>query len=399
MVTIVSSKSYNDNQWHQVMATFGPSGMQLYVDGVRVATRSEVTEGQQYLGYWRVGGDDLDEVAEQAVEERLHGQRGRGRDLSDGAVSQQQIDAQWQASGRTSLLPAPPADAYGAAVYADEPALYWRLGEANGTTANDSSASLSPGTYRGSGWTSGRPVRSPGRPTRRCARPARAAFVSSNAMLRGATDLFDRDLVQVDVDAGRQADRLREQPDQPTRATTDRHIYMQNDGKLVFGILSNGQQTITTRRAVQRRPVAPRRRHTVGKRHRVLRRWACGRHQPGGDGAGLQRLLAGRRGHDVGLDEPLPERHASTRPPSTRRPCPPPASPSTSRSAVAWPSISLRRRRSRRRRTIWRPSSTLGRRRMLTGRSPATPGTSVTARLRARWPTRRTRTRRRARTR
>ncbi|MGO1488733.1 MAG: PKD domain-containing protein [Arachnia sp.] len=52
-----SSESYNDGEWHHVVATFGPTGMALYVDGVLVATNPN-TGAQNYTGYWRVGGDN-----------------------------------------------------------------------------------------------------------------------------------------------------------------------------------------------------------------------------------------------------------------------------------------------------------------------------------------------------
>ena len=48
--------SYNDGLWHQVVATQGPSGMNLYVDGQPVAWNPQ-TQAQSYTGYWRVGGD------------------------------------------------------------------------------------------------------------------------------------------------------------------------------------------------------------------------------------------------------------------------------------------------------------------------------------------------------
>ena len=57
--TITSPQAYNNNQWHQVTATMGPSGMVLYVDGVQVAARADTTAGEAYLGYWRLGGDNL----------------------------------------------------------------------------------------------------------------------------------------------------------------------------------------------------------------------------------------------------------------------------------------------------------------------------------------------------
>ena len=57
--TINSPGSYNNNQWHQVTATMSSAGMRLYVDGVLVASRTDTTAGEAYLGYWRLGGDNL----------------------------------------------------------------------------------------------------------------------------------------------------------------------------------------------------------------------------------------------------------------------------------------------------------------------------------------------------
>ena len=57
--TLQSTNPINDGQWHQVVATLGPNGMALYVDGQQVGSRSDVTNGQAYSGYWRIGGDNL----------------------------------------------------------------------------------------------------------------------------------------------------------------------------------------------------------------------------------------------------------------------------------------------------------------------------------------------------
>ncbi len=57
--TIKSVNSYNNGQWHHVVATLGASGMALYVDGALVASRADVKNGQALTGYWRVGGDNL----------------------------------------------------------------------------------------------------------------------------------------------------------------------------------------------------------------------------------------------------------------------------------------------------------------------------------------------------
>jgi len=56
--TLTTRFAYNDGAWHHVVGTQGPAGMALYVDGVRAAT-NRVTKGFDYLGYWRVGGDNL----------------------------------------------------------------------------------------------------------------------------------------------------------------------------------------------------------------------------------------------------------------------------------------------------------------------------------------------------
>ena len=51
-----TTTSYNDRQWHHVVATQGADGMKLYVDGIQVATNA-ATDAASYTGYWRVGGD------------------------------------------------------------------------------------------------------------------------------------------------------------------------------------------------------------------------------------------------------------------------------------------------------------------------------------------------------
>ncbi|WP_051806683.1 DNRLRE domain-containing protein [Streptomyces sp. NRRL F-2664] len=56
--TIATAGAYNDNQWHHVVATQGPGGMTLYVDGVPRGTLA-VTSHENYSGYWHAGGDAL----------------------------------------------------------------------------------------------------------------------------------------------------------------------------------------------------------------------------------------------------------------------------------------------------------------------------------------------------
>ena len=56
--TITSPNSYNNNVWHHVLATQSGEGMKLYVDGALVGTDGATT-AQSYVGFWRLGGDNI----------------------------------------------------------------------------------------------------------------------------------------------------------------------------------------------------------------------------------------------------------------------------------------------------------------------------------------------------
>ena len=63
LATITTPKSYNDGQWHHIVASMSPtSGAMLYVDGNLAAFDATMTAGQSYSGYWRIGGDTLNGV-------------------------------------------------------------------------------------------------------------------------------------------------------------------------------------------------------------------------------------------------------------------------------------------------------------------------------------------------
>jgi Concanavalin A-like lectin/glucanases superfamily/Domain of unknown function (DUF1929) len=54
-----SSTAYNDGKWHEVVATQGPDGMRLYVDGKLIGSNTTTAAGDT-TGYWRVGAENLD---------------------------------------------------------------------------------------------------------------------------------------------------------------------------------------------------------------------------------------------------------------------------------------------------------------------------------------------------
>jgi prepilin-type N-terminal cleavage/methylation domain-containing protein len=57
--TVTSPGAYRDGRWHHAVATLGPGGMVLYVDGVSVGTLESTTTAQDSTGYWRIGYDSL----------------------------------------------------------------------------------------------------------------------------------------------------------------------------------------------------------------------------------------------------------------------------------------------------------------------------------------------------
>ncbi|UOE46910.1 LamG domain-containing protein [Mucilaginibacter sp. SMC90] len=60
VVTINTTKAYNDGLWHHVIVTNGPTnGMRIYVDGTLQASTNTYTVPQQINEFWRIGGDNL----------------------------------------------------------------------------------------------------------------------------------------------------------------------------------------------------------------------------------------------------------------------------------------------------------------------------------------------------
>ena len=239
--TITSAASYNDGKWHQIVASLGSLGMSLSVDEKRVAQRSDVTSGQDYQGFWRIGGDNLGGWPNQPASAFL------AADIAQVAVysaplTQTQISAHYVASGRTSTSTPAPTDAYGAAVYAAAPDLYWRLGESSGTTAVDSSASDQPGTYSGpvslgaAGLVTG---------TSNTAAAFSGGLVSSDTQINAPSTYALEAWFSTTTNQGGKIIGF-------GSASTglsnnyDRHVYLQDDGRLVFGTWTGQANTVVT---------------------------------------------------------------------------------------------------------------------------------------------------------
>ncbi|GAA1389858.1 PKD domain-containing protein [Luteococcus peritonei] len=91
-VSIDSDAPLNDGRWHHLVATLGSQGMSFWVDGVLQGTNPN-TGADDYIGYWRVGGDRSwsgDEWFDGSIDEAaVYGQ----------ALSQAQVRAHYRASG------------------------------------------------------------------------------------------------------------------------------------------------------------------------------------------------------------------------------------------------------------------------------------------------------------
>ncbi|WP_199182363.1 LamG-like jellyroll fold domain-containing protein [Cryobacterium sp. Y11] len=239
--TINTNDSYNDGQWHHIVASLSPAGMTLYVDGKRAAHRSDVTKGQTYQGFWRIGGDtlkswpglptsgyvaaDIDEVA-----------------LYSNSLSRQQILDHYVASGRTSPVPVAPADAYGAAVYSAEPDLYWRLGETAGTMARDAGQLGNSGTYSGT-VTQGAPALITG--------TTNTAVTFNNGIVSSDTQFVNPTTYSLEAwfsTTTTQGGKIIGFGNKKTGLSTnyDRHVYLQDDGRLVFGTWTGTANLVTS---------------------------------------------------------------------------------------------------------------------------------------------------------
>lgn len=135
--TVQSPGSYRDGQWHHALGTVGPGGMSLFVDGKRVGFDSSMRVPRGYTGFWRIGGDNLSGWNQRPSSNAFSGNIDEVA-VYDTALTVEQIQQHYIASGRSLNVPTAPADAYGQTVFNDNPDMYWRLAETSGSTASDS---------------------------------------------------------------------------------------------------------------------------------------------------------------------------------------------------------------------------------------------------------------------
>jgi hypothetical protein len=129
--TLTTAGSYNDGSWHLATAVASPSGRQLYVDGSLAASDSVTFSAALSVGYWHLGGDNLT-IAGSAGGFYFSGFLDDVRVYSS-ALSAPQVSALY-----TNI--SPPACTSSSCL------LWWKLDDASGLVATDSSGSGNAGT-------------------------------------------------------------------------------------------------------------------------------------------------------------------------------------------------------------------------------------------------------------
>ncbi|MBA8792666.1 PKD repeat protein [Friedmanniella endophytica] len=238
---LTTSKTYNDGSWHHVVAELSPAGMRLYVDGLAAGAKSNVTNGQAYTGYWRVGGDNLGGWPNQPSSANFAGTIDDVA-IYPSALSLTQVRDHYLKSGR-SLGGTAPTDGYGKAVYADNPDLFWRLDETSGSTAADASPNGNSGVLSG-GFTQGvsSPVTTAGKAV---------TFNGSNGTIGSSQQVSDPSVYSEELwfnTTTTHGGKLIGFGDRQsgTSGNYDRHVYMENSGQLTFGVWTGQTNLITS---------------------------------------------------------------------------------------------------------------------------------------------------------
>jgi trimeric autotransporter adhesin len=202
------------------------SGMALYVDGRLIGTNTGTTVGQQYSGYWRVGGDSTWSGA-QYLNGSIDDVAVYPTALTLAQVRKQYLDAGYTFQGST-----PPADNYGATVWNDAPSVYYRMDETSGSVASDQSGNVNSGTYAG-GFTLGVPSTVTGT-------GSAVTFNGTTGTLATSTQAVAPSVYSEEVwfkttstSGGKLIGFGSSRSGSST--THDRNLYMLGNGKLVFG--------------------------------------------------------------------------------------------------------------------------------------------------------------------
>ncbi|WP_426622386.1 PKD domain-containing protein [Microbacterium sp. As-52] len=157
---ITTKAAYNDNQWHQVVASVSPEGMKLFVDGQLNDQITGVTKGQAYEGFWKIGSGKLVNWPNIPTSVSLTGNVNQFAIYPYGLSAGQVKTHFWVAKGSTAPVAAYTATPVGLAVAFDAStsvppgsatvaAYRWDFGDGTtGTGKTPSHTYAAPGTYQ-----------------------------------------------------------------------------------------------------------------------------------------------------------------------------------------------------------------------------------------------------------
>jgi large repetitive protein len=243
-VTIASPNAYNDGQWHHVAASQGPEGMALYVDGSRVA-RGSTTTNENFSGYWRVGGDNLNAWPNRPTSDYFDGNLDETAVYPTALTAATVAEHYVLAGGTLGAGNTGPTDTYGRTVFADDPTQYWRLAESSGTVAADSGAEGVTGRYF-SGVTRNQTGAVDGTTNAavRLSGTSTGLISSSNQIAPPSAFSTELWFKTTSTSGGKLIGFGNAQSG--NSSTYDRQVYLTNDGRLIFGTNGSGLSTITS---------------------------------------------------------------------------------------------------------------------------------------------------------
>lgn len=238
---VTSEQRYNDGEWHHVVATISPGGMRLFVDGVRVGFNSAATSTEPMQGYWQLGGGNLNGWPATGSSRHFAGTIDEAA-IYPTALTQDQIRDHYRKSGRSFDVPSV-ADDYGRAVRADEPWLYWRFDEHDGSVIGDFSGNAQNGEPHGNpGF---------GRPSEVVPGGSAMSFDGRDDSVGAVTPVTNPTVFSIETwfnttttTGGKILGFGNHSSGLSTRY--DRHLYLNPEGQLNFGVWPGSATTITS---------------------------------------------------------------------------------------------------------------------------------------------------------
>ncbi len=235
--------AYNDGEWHHVVATLGSGGMVLYVDAKRVGRDSGTTAGHPYSGYWRLGGDNLNGWPDQPSSFNFQGAVDEVA-IYDSALTSTQVGKHYTDSGRSLTTGVRPADVYGGTIFDASPDFYWRMGEASGSVAEDTTANDVDGMYTG-GTSLGSTGGVAGTSNTAVTLDGTNGLVSSVLGMPAPNGYSEELWFKTTTTSGGKLIGFGSEQIAGS-GSYDRHVYMFDDGRLRFGAYQDGLHMIDT---------------------------------------------------------------------------------------------------------------------------------------------------------